>query len=103
MDKFRSRIEERQDGSQPREAWQRISQAIFERWLKAICDDDPLVDLRFGWKVEDLREESESVYTTVSDPDGARSTFASRYAVGCDGGSSTVRRSLGLTIDGGPM
>jgi 2-polyprenyl-6-methoxyphenol hydroxylase-like FAD-dependent oxidoreductase len=29
--------------------------------------------------------------------------FSSRYVAGCDGGSSVVRRSMGIPIDGGPM
>ena len=103
VDKFRARIRDRNDGTQPQEPWQRLSQAIFEKWLKAICDDDPLIDLRFGWKVESVQEDAGSVSTTVLGPDATRSTFVSKYAVGCDGGSSTVRRSMGWEIDGGPL
>ena len=58
VNKFRARILEQNDGSQPREPWQRISQAIFEKSLKAICDKDPLIDLRFGWKTMSVAEET---------------------------------------------
>jgi FAD-dependent monooxygenase len=103
VNKFRARILEQNDGSQPQEPWQRISQAIFEKSLKAICDKDPLIDLRFGWKTISVAEETSQVFTTVEAPDGKRHVYSSRYAAGCDGGSSTVRRSLGIPIDGGPM
>jgi FAD-dependent monooxygenase len=103
VDKFRTRIHELNDGSQPREPWQRISQAIFEKWLKNICDQDPLIDLRFAWKVRSVCEEAEEVLTTVEAPNGETHIFSSPYVAGCDGGSSTVRRSLGIPIDGGPM
>jgi FAD-dependent monooxygenase len=103
VNKFRARIREQNDGSQPREPWQRISQAIFEKWLKNICDQDPLVDLRFAWKVISVVESPDQVLTTVEAPDGETHVFSSSYVAGCDGGSSTVRRSLKIPIDGGPM
>lgn len=103
VNKFRARILEQNDGSQPREPWQRISQAIFEKWLKGICDQDPLIDLRFAWKTTSVVEEPDRVLTTVEAPSGEEHIFSSRYVAGCDGGSSTVRRSLGIPIDGGPM
>lgn len=103
VNKFRARILERNDGSQPREPYQRISQAILEKWLKNVCDQDPLVDLRFAWKVVSIVEETDRTITTVQAPDDEEHVFISRYLVGCDGGSSTVRRSMGIPIDGGPM
>jgi FAD-dependent monooxygenase len=103
VNKFRARILEQNDGSQPREPWQRISQAIFEKWLKDRCDQDPLIDLRFGWKVKSVAEEADQVLTTVEAPGGMNHVFSSRYVAGCDGGSSVVRRSMGIPIDGGPM
>jgi FAD-dependent monooxygenase len=103
VNKFRARIHEQNDGSQPREPWQRISQAIFEKWLKNICDQDPLIDLRFAWKVTSVVEKHDQVLTTVEAPDGEIHVFSSSYVAGCDGGSSTVRRSLEIPIDGGPM
>jgi len=103
VDRFRTRIREQNDGTQPQEPWQRISQAIFEKWLKAICDDDPLIDLHFGWKVISVDEQRDDVHTTVLDPHSNKHVFISKYMAGCDGGSSTVRRSLGIEIDGGPV
>jgi FAD-dependent monooxygenase len=103
VNNFRARIHNQNDGSQPREPWQRISQAIFEKWLRNICDEDPLIDLRYGWKVTSVAEEAEKVFTTVEAPNGETYNVSSLYVAGCDGGSSTVRKSLGISIDGGPM
>lgn len=100
---FRQRILQHNDGTQPREPWQRISQAIFERWLKAICDDDPLIDLRFGWKVTSVEETTDHVKTMTLDPQENAVSFVSKYLAGCDGGSSRVRRSLNIPIEGGPL
>lgn len=103
VNKFRRQILENNDGSQPQEPWQRISQEIFEKWLKAICDEDKLVDVRFGWRVLAVQEASDHVKTTVLSPQGEEINFVSRYLAGCDGGSSRVRRSLNIPIEGGPM
>jgi FAD-dependent monooxygenase len=102
-DKFRQRILAHNDGTQPQEPWQRISQAIFEKWLKSICDKDPLIDLRFGWKASSVEEKSDHVRLVVNGPDQVEYIFKSKYLAGCDGGSSTVRRSLGIQIEGGQM
>ncbi|KAK4623941.1 FAD-dependent monooxygenase apdD [Fulvia fulva] len=103
VDKFRTRISKNNDGTQPQEPWQRISQAIFERWLKSICDEDSLIDLRHGWKVTAVQETPGSVKTTVLSPEGQECGFVSRYLAGCDGGSSRVRRALHIPIEGGPL
>jgi FAD-dependent monooxygenase len=103
VNKFRQRISEYNDGSQPHEPWQRISQAIFEKWLKGICDEDHLIDLRYGWKAKSVEEHPDHVRLVVNDPDGIERVYLAKYLAGCDGGSSTVRRSLGIDIDGGPM
>lgn len=103
VQKFRDRIQQQNDGTQPQEPWQRISQAIFERCLKAICDEDSLIDLRFGWKANSVVENFDNVRLEVTSPDGAERSFTASYLVGCDGGSSMVRKSLDISIDGGPM
>lgn len=103
VNKFRERIKQHNDGTQPQEPWQRISQAIFEKCLKAICDEDSLIDLRFGWKVRSVAENPDDVKLAVTSPEGLDHMFTAKYLVGCDGGSSTVRRSLDISIDGGPM
>lgn len=104
VDKFRKQIRESNDGSQPLEPWQRLSQAIFEKWLKAICDADPLIDLHYGHKVESVEEGKDGAKTVVTDVDtGVSTVWKSDYMVGCDGGSSRVRKSLCFPLDGGPM
>ena len=104
VDDFTARIKNTNDGSQPREAWQRISQVHFERWLKELCEDDPMIDVRFGWKVQHVEERGEIAVTTAVDlRDNSTVELISDYLVGCDGASSTVRKSLSLPLDGGPM
>ena len=88
----------------PLEPYQRISQAVFEKWLKELCDKDPLIDLRFGHKVTLVEECPGGVKVTAfENGDQMRKSILSRYVVGCDGGSSIIRRSLDIPLDGGPM
>lgn len=104
VDEFRKRIEERNDGTMPREAWQRISQVKFEKWLKERCEGDERIDARFGWKVENVEVKDDRVRTIATcAKTGESTTFVSEYAVGCDGASSLVRRSLEMPLDGGPV
>ena len=104
VDKFWQRIREVNDGSQPREPWQRLSQADFERWLKGICDNDPMIDLHFGWRVEDVQETADDVRTTVVNlATGLSKKYISGFVAGCDGASSKTRRSMKMPLDGGPM
>jgi len=72
--------------------------------MKERCDADPLVDVRFGWKVEGVEELKDGVKTTVTEvSSGKEHIFRSRYVGACDGASSKVRRSLKMPLDGGPM
>lgn len=104
VDDFRERIATQNDGTQPREPWQRMSQVKFEAWLKALCEANEMIDARFGWKVEKVEERDGIVTTTATYlRTGATTEFVSQYAVGCDGASSVVRKSLGIPLDGGPM
>ena len=104
VNRFREQIRENNNGTQPLEAWQRISQVLFEKYLKSICDQDPLIDVRFGRKVEQVEETDDNVRSTVVDVDsGETTTFISSYMVGCDGASSKTRRSMGFALDGGPV
>lgn len=92
------------DGSSPAEPWLRVSQAIFERFLKEICDKNPLIDCRFGWKVEKTTESEDGVQVQAADVrSNLRSTLFARYSVACDGASSITRRDTCIPLDGGPV
>lgn len=104
VDKFRKQILKTNDGTQPLEPWQRLSQAIFEKWLKGVCDKDPLIDLNYGFRVDGVEEDGKRVKIIVSNSQsGASTTWRCGYVAGCDGASSQVRRSLNLPLEGGPM
>lgn len=64
--KFREQIRQTNDGTQPQEPWQRTFQTISEKWLKVICDKDPLIDLNYRYKVESVEEKNNLVETVVT-------------------------------------
>lgn len=106
VSRFREAIKSNNDGSQPLEPYQRLSQEIFEAWMKQICEADPLVDVRFGWRLDVINEMTDQVEAIVSkgnDSDTQLHSLKSRYVVACDGASSRCRRSLEIPLDCGPV
>lgn len=104
IDELRRYIRTNNDGTQPVEPYQRISQVIFEKWLKDICDKDPLIDVRFGWTVKAVDEECDKVRVTVENTQNGNTVIITAdYLIGCDGASSQTRKSMGFALDGGPM
>jgi len=68
--------------------------------LRAAVRDHPLIDLREGWTFTGLRlEPGRTVATVIDRGTRARHVFETEYLAGCDGGQSTVRRSLGVDLD----
>ncbi|EXJ79164.1 hypothetical protein A1O3_08665 [Capronia epimyces CBS 606.96] len=103
-DIWRERIKRQNDGSMPREPYQRCSQVVFEAWLKPICEKNPLIQTLFGYKFEELIEQADSVTCVVTDLErDQKLTFETEYVIACDGAGSRVRRSAGLKITGGPV
>lgn len=103
VNEYTEMIKQNNSGTMPLEPYQRISQAVFEAWLKRINDANTLIDLRYGWKVEKVEGQGEDVRTTVLNIDsGKRYSFDSKFVAACDGASSKIRTGLAIPLDGGP-
>ena len=87
-------------GSLPLEPYQLISQYTLEPLLKSVAEAMPDVDVRFGHELVDFTQDDDGVEATIATRDGARHTVRARYMVGCDGGSSVVRKRLGIKLEG---
>jgi 2-polyprenyl-6-methoxyphenol hydroxylase-like FAD-dependent oxidoreductase len=87
------------DGSQPLEPYQLISQYTLEPLLKGIAEEFPSVTVRYGCEFMEFTQDERSVTATVKS-NGNTSTITAQYLVGCDGGSSPVRRQLGIGLTG---
>ncbi|KAH7037082.1 FAD binding domain-containing protein [Microdochium trichocladiopsis] len=102
-DVWKERIRQQNDGTMPREPYQRCSQAIFEAWLKKRILAEPLIDTRYGHKFESFKEGKDFVEAEITDVEkNEKYTVRSRFLVGCDGAGSRVRRNLGVELVGGP-
>lgn len=76
-----------------------LPQAMMEEYLLERVRAEPLVDLRWGHRVESLAQDPEGVRLTAVTPDGPAEVRAS-YAIGCDGARSAMRRLLGIELPG---
>jgi 2-polyprenyl-6-methoxyphenol hydroxylase-like FAD-dependent oxidoreductase len=90
------------DGSLPLEPYQIISQYTLEPLLKSVAEKIPSVDVKFGHELLAFTEEKDGVVAQVRKTNGETVTIHSQYLIGCDGGSSTVRRQLGFKMEGEP-
>jgi 2-polyprenyl-6-methoxyphenol hydroxylase-like FAD-dependent oxidoreductase len=100
---WRAHILEHNDGSMPREPYQRCSQAIFEAWLKPHIQAEPLIESIFGLKFVSLAENDTGVKCELIDQSGTTHLVSTQYVIGCDGAGSKVRASIGGTLSGGPV
>ena len=88
------------DGSLPLEPYQLISQYTLEPLLKSIAETIPAVTVRFGCEFLSLQQDRDGVTARVRGSDGREQDLRSAYLVGCDGGTSPVRKELGIKLSG---
>lgn len=88
------------DGSAPREPYQLISQYTLEPLLKSAAEELPNVTMRWASEYLAHEQSADGVTTTVRFADGRVAAIESLYLVGCDGGSSAVRQTLGVKLAG---
>src|SRR5262249_55150116 len=58
------------------------------------------VDVRYGCELLSFAQDQRSVTAEVRTIAGATATIAAQFLVGCDGGSSAVRKGLGIALRG---
>ena len=87
------------DGSMPLEPYQLISQYTLEPLLKSVAESLSSVDVRYGCEFISFKQNRGGVGAQVK---CGKTTLELRaqYLVGCDGGSSNVRRQLGINLQG---
>jgi len=104
VEKARAEIRGCNDGSMPLEPYQLISQYTLEPLLKSIAETLPSVTVRYGCRLESFTQDESGVTAQVKNADGTGRTSSgairASYLVGCDGGSSTVRKQLGIRLRG---
>jgi 2-polyprenyl-6-methoxyphenol hydroxylase-like FAD-dependent oxidoreductase len=84
----------------PLEPYQLISQYTLEPLLRSIVEAQPGVTVRFGCELIEFAQDAGSVSARIGTGKGPEETIRAAYLVGCDGGSSTVRKQLGIPLQG---
>lgn len=84
----------------PLEPYQLISQYTLEPLLRSIVETLPSVTLRFGCELTGFTQDAGGVSAEAESSAGSLETIRANYLVGCDGGSSTVRKQLGIQLHG---
>jgi 2-polyprenyl-6-methoxyphenol hydroxylase-like FAD-dependent oxidoreductase len=88
------------DGTRLLEPYQLISQYTLEPLLRSLVEALPTVSVRFGCELESFTQTATGVLAQVRQTGGQATTIPAAYLVGCDGGSSTVRKQLGIALQG---
>jgi 2-polyprenyl-6-methoxyphenol hydroxylase-like FAD-dependent oxidoreductase len=95
----RDKIARCNDGSEPLEPYQLVSQNRLEPLLKEVAERTPNLTVRYGCELTDF-EQDEGGVTASFMQNGGDGSARSAYLVGCDGGTSTVRKRLGIKLEG---
>jgi 2-polyprenyl-6-methoxyphenol hydroxylase-like FAD-dependent oxidoreductase len=97
---FEGKIKECKDLSMPLEPYQLISQYTLEPLLKAEAEALQSVEVLFGHEFMEFSQSDDGVSVRFEDSDGQSKTLTASYLVGCDGGSSPIRKQLGIKLRG---
>ena len=100
VEQARAEIRARNDGSLPLEPYQLISQYTLEPLLKSIAETLPSVTVRYSCQLESFTQDDAGVTAHVRKADATSGTIRAAYLAGCDGGSSMVRKQLGIRLRG---
>ncbi len=88
------------DGTRLLEPYQLISQYTLEPLLRSLVERLPVVDVHFGCELTAYTQDAAGVTASLRWNSGDETTLRAVYLVGCDGGSSTVRKQAGIALQG---
>jgi len=100
VDEHREVIARTRDGSEPLEPYQLVSQNDLEPLLVKVARALPSVSVRFGCELADFSQDDDGVTAQLRASDGTVHEVRAGYLAGCDGGVSTVRKRLGIPLQG---
>ncbi len=100
VEQAKREIASRNDGTLPLEPYQLISQYTVEPLLKSVADADPNVTVRYGCEFISFTQDAQGVAAEIRNESGKIETITAQYLIGCDGGASTVRKQLGIALQG---
>ncbi len=77
-----------------------FDQPALDAYLAASLRSLASVELRFGHTLERFEQSADGVTVLVTGAAGERLVISAKFLVGCDGGRSTVRKQLGIDMQG---
>jgi 2-polyprenyl-6-methoxyphenol hydroxylase-like FAD-dependent oxidoreductase len=89
------------DGSMPLEPYHVVSQYTLEPLLREIAEERG-VQVDFGHELVGFEADEESVSANIALATGGSELVDAQFLIGCDGGASTVRKSLSIGLEGDP-
>ena len=75
-----------------------FKQPPFEAALRRSLSDLPTVTVRLQTALEGMKQDEDHVELTLTNSSGAKEILHAQYVVGCDGGSSLVRKLMGIGL-----
>jgi 2-polyprenyl-6-methoxyphenol hydroxylase-like FAD-dependent oxidoreductase len=96
----RKQIAESPNGAWLLEPYQLVSQNQLEPLPKEVAEGTPNVTVRYSCELVDFTQDAHGVTVTARLADGSEETLRCAWLVGCDGGASTVRKQLGIELEG---
>src|SRR5690606_16306607 len=99
VDEARAQCRATNDGSGSLEPYQLVSQYSLEPYLKSVAEALPTVTVRYGCELIDFTQDAGGVEAVIK-TSGGTETVRAQYLAGCDGGTSFVRRKLGIKLRG---
>jgi 2-polyprenyl-6-methoxyphenol hydroxylase-like FAD-dependent oxidoreductase len=97
---YREMIAERNDGTLPLEPYQLVSQNDIEPLLVDVARETANVSIRFGCELVGVDQDRGGVVVIARNKEGPDQQLRAAYLVGADGGSSTVRKLVGIELSG---
>ncbi len=76
-----------------------FDQPAFERELRQRLSELDRVTVRQSTEVLSCGQDAAGVWVQARSPDGSAHRFTAKYLLACDGGSSTIRKSLKITLE----
>lgn len=77
-----------------------LPQGRFQELLVQKIKETEKAEIQLGWQVVGFKEGEKSVGVKVEQESGKQETIEAVYLVGADGAKSTVRKLLGVSLDG---
>jgi 3-(3-hydroxy-phenyl)propionate hydroxylase len=75
-------------------------QPLLEQTLRTGIERFETIDFRVGHELTSLDQHANGVHARVATPSGKAIDVEARFVVGCDGGRSTVRDLIGVSLEG---